>query len=180
MHGGKFIKILSGLKHFQSNPSWCRVAGRRWIYLIIISFLLFSDSPPDPTLIILIIRWIISFLLFSDSPPDPTLIIYQVARRRYKRSVSIMLPDHPTTILEPPSSTTPRLKLRSKSMDHQIKPAPELMSSTTINIDQHLRGGVGNDRKNDQRLNPEDQRGEDRAPLIGDPSQLSTAILPKN
>ena len=106
---------------------------------------------------------------------------------RYKRSVSIMLPEPPTilptlTTKSTSTSTTPRLNFRSKSLDHGPELASEKnpASSTRITIDhRHLRGSdkseqeqivatsVGNKEtgSKDQGL-LESLRG-DQAPLIG-------------
>ena len=106
---------------------------------------------------------------------------------RYKRSVSIMLPEPPTilptlTTKSTSTSTTPRLNFRSKSLDHGPGLASEknLGSSTRITIDhRHLRESdkseqeqivgtsVGNNetRAKDQSLL--ESLGGDQAPLIG-------------
>ena len=106
---------------------------------------------------------------------------------RYKRSVSIMLPEPPTilptlTTKSTSTSTPPRLNFRSKSLDHGPELASEKnpASSTRITIDhRHLRGSdkseqeqivgtsVGNNKTGAKDQGLLESLGGDQAPLIG-------------
>ena len=107
---------------------------------------------------------------------------------RYKRSVSIMLPEPPTilptlTTKSTSTSTTPRLNFRSKSLDHgpALASGENPASSTRITIDhRHLRESdkseqeqiVGTSSVGKNKTGAKDQGlleslGGDQAPLIG-------------
>ena len=101
---------------------------------------------------------------------------------RYKRSVSIMLPEPPTilptlTTKSTSTSTTPRLNFRSKSLDHgpELASGKNPVSSTRITIDhRHLRGqeqivgtSVGNNKTGAKDQGLLESLGGDQAPFIG-------------
>ena len=157
------------------NPIWWETAELRCKFV-------FCHSTPILTLSIIPTQLWFWFLLWSWHIEN-----LQASRMRYKRSVSIMLPEPPTilptlTTKSTSTSTPPRLNFRSKSLDHgpAMASGKNPVSSTRITIDhRHLRGSdkseqeqivatsVGNKETGSKDQGLLESLGGDQAPLIG-------------